>query len=57
MNVDTHIHVTVDENGDPVAAYQTIREARDAVEIDDYRHAEEVDYHPDVPLSETEEGA
>lgn len=50
MNVETHIYVTLDENGEPVAAYRTIGEARKAVESDSYTHEEEREYVPDVPL-------
>lgn len=54
--VDTHIHYTVDDEGRPQAAYQTVSEAREAVESDDYWHRHEVEYYPDVPLMEKTEG-
>lgn len=50
--VDTHIHLGIDDDGEPVAAFQTVKEAREAVESDSIQFEEIVDYAPDVPLFE-----
>lgn len=55
MKVVDHIHLGLDEDGEAVAAYQTIKEARDAVDSKGHTEADIVDYHPDVPLMESTE--
>jgi len=49
VRVETKIHVTLQE-GTVVSAYRTVSEARYAVESGAERHANEVEYVPNVPL-------
>jgi len=53
--VKDYIHLGLDEDGDPVAAFETIAAARKAVKRDDLTVAGVVDYHPDVPVLESDE--
>jgi hypothetical protein len=54
--VKDHIHLGLDEDGDPVVAFETIAAARKAVKRDDSMTvADVVDYHPDVPVLESDE--
>jgi len=55
VTVETHVHVGLDEDGDPVRAFRTLEMARHAVESESYNHAEIVDYWPDVPLTEVDD--
>jgi hypothetical protein len=54
--IKTHVHIGLNEDGDPVAAFETITEAREAVEDDSsLTNREIVDYWPDVPLKNSDE--
>jgi hypothetical protein len=49
--IKTHVHIGLNEDGEPVAAFETITEAREAVEDDSsLTNRDIVDYWPDVPL-------
>jgi len=49
--IKTHVHIGLNEDGDPVAAFGTVTQAREAVEDDDsITNRDVVDYWPDVPL-------
>ena len=49
--IETHVHLGLNEDGEPVAAFQTIAGAREAVEDDSsLTNRDIVDYWPDVPL-------
>lgn len=50
MNVASHVHIGLNDDGEPVRVYRTVADARDAVESDAYRHEDVADYWPDVPL-------
>jgi hypothetical protein len=51
VSVKKHIHLGLNEDGEPVAAFETIEAAREAVDDDgSLTNAEIVDYWPDVPL-------
>lgn len=52
MTVDKHLYVTLDEEGEPAAAYYLKIQAERAVESNGYRHSHEVEMVPDVPLME-----
>lgn len=55
MTVDEHLYVTLDDDGEPAAAYHTKMQAERAVESNSYRHEHEVELVPDVPLLEHDE--
>jgi len=49
--IETHVHLGLNEDGEPVAAFQTVTEAREAVDDDSsLTNRDIVDYWPDVPL-------
>jgi len=48
--VVNHMAVCLDDDGEPVRAYDSITDAREAVESDDYRDEDIADYVPDVPV-------
>ena len=50
MNVETHLYVTLDEDGEIQTAYHTMEEADAAIESNGYYHEGEVDLVMDVPL-------
>lgn len=52
MTVEDHLHVGLDEDGEPVRLFHELADARRAVDSDDYVDEEIVDYWPDVPLEE-----
>jgi len=51
--IKTHVHIGLNEDGEPVAAFETVTEAREAVEDDSsLTNRDIVDYWPDVPLED-----
>jgi hypothetical protein len=50
VRVKRHVAVCLDEDGDPVRAYDEITDARAAVDSDTYQNEDIVDYVPDVPV-------
>jgi hypothetical protein len=50
VKIADHVHIGLDEDGDPVRVYHEVTDAREAVESDAYRHEDVADYWPDVPL-------
>ena len=51
--IKTHVHIGLNEDGKPVAAFETVTQAREAVEDDSsLTNRDIVDYWPDVPLKD-----
>jgi len=49
--IKTHVHIGLNRDGEPIAAFETVTEAREAVEDDSsLTNRDIVDYRPDVPL-------
>lgn len=53
MTVEDHLHLGLNEDGEPVRLFHELADARRAVDSDDYVDEEIVDYWPDVPLEES----
>lgn len=48
-----HIHIGIDEDGEPIAAFDSIEDARSAVQDrESLKNEDIVDYIPDVPHRE-----
>mgnify|MGYP000550658751 CR=1 FL=1 len=49
--IKSHVHIGVDQDGEPVAAFEKISKVREAVDDDSsLTNRDIVDYWPDVPL-------
>jgi hypothetical protein len=59
MTVEEHVHVCLDEDGNPVRVYhhEEINRAKAAVESESYRDQDIVDVRLDVPLYEPGDGS
>ena len=55
--IKSHVHIGVDQDGKPVAAFETISEVRNAVDDDSsLTNRDIVDYWPDIPLKASDGG-